>query len=354
MAVKDELETLLDELEPQARRAFLEAVANITDDVVLQALVDRIAAGDLEGAVAIVSAQPVVFNPLIAVYTAAYTAGGELAAAGVRDTRTPNGARMVLRFDVRNLQAEDWLRKESSRLVRGLTSEVRESVREHLSVGMSRGLNPKTVALDVVGRVNKFTGRREGGVIGLSVPQASYVQNARDELLSGDPTLMAHYFTRTRRDARLDGLVRKAIAAGKPLDRDTVNRIVGRYSDRLLQLRGETIARTEMLVSLHSGQAEAMRQAIASGSLRPDQIVKIWQTASDARVRHSHFVLGQKGGTRVPYDKPFVSPATGARMMHPGDRSLGALPEDVVNCRCHARYKVDYLASLARRERERA
>lgn len=354
MATKDELETLLDQLEPQARKAFLEAIASITDEIVLQALIDRIAAGDLEGAVAIVNAQPVVFNPLAAVYAAAYTAGGELAASGVRETRTPTGARLLLRFDVRNTRAEEWLRRESSRLVKGLADTARAAVREHLSTGMSRGLNPRTVALDVVGRVNKFSGRREGGVIGLTVQQAQFVQNARDELLSGDPSLMARYFGRTRRDARLDGLVRRAMEAGKALDRATVDRLVGRYSDRLLQLRGETIARTEMLVSLHSGQAEAMRQAIESGALRPDQIVKIWQTASDARVRHSHQVLGQRGGTRVSYEQPFVSPATGAKMMFPGDRSLGAPPEDVVNCRCHARYKVDYISSVALRAREQA
>ncbi|WP_230079793.1 hypothetical protein, partial [Alteripontixanthobacter maritimus] len=49
--------------------------------------------------------------------------------------------------------------------------------------------------------------------------------NARQEL----EELNGEYFTRKLRDKRFDGIVRKAIATGKPLSVADVERIAGRY-----------------------------------------------------------------------------------------------------------------------------
>jgi hypothetical protein len=40
-----------------------------------------------------------------------------------------------------------------------------------------------------------------------------------------------------------------------------------------------------------------------------------------------------------------VSPS-GARMMFPGDFSLGAPPEEIINCRCVVKHRVDFLAGV--------
>lgn len=61
-----------------------------------------------------------------------------------------------------------------------------------------------------------------------------------------------------------------------------------------------------------------------------------WLSARDARVRS-----GQRGGANhramdgqtVPIGTPFVTPR-GYRLLFPGDRSLGAPPDEVINCRC--------------------
>jgi hypothetical protein len=50
-------------------------------------------------------------------------------------------------------------------------------------------------------------------------------------------------------------------------------------------------------------------------------------------------------GQAVGLDEPFISP-TGAKMMHPGDTSLGAGGDEVIMCRCRARLKVDWLTDL--------
>src|SRR5699024_7431465 len=108
------------------------------------------------------------------------------------------------------------------------------------------GLHPRATALDLVGRVGP-TGRREGGVVGLNRPQARAVANARLALSSGDPEHMRDYLQLQRRDRRYDHIVRRRIEAGQPLNERELGTILARYEDRLLQTRGETIARTETI-----------------------------------------------------------------------------------------------------------
>jgi len=74
--------------------------------------------------------------------------------------------------------------------------------------------------------------------------QEDHVHNIIDEL--SDPALMSNYFTRTRRDKRFDGIVRQAMSCGQPVGQLYIDRMAGRYSDRLLALRGETIARSKL------------------------------------------------------------------------------------------------------------
>lgn len=351
-AIPASLQELLDTMEPQVKAAFLDAIEDIIDETVLKALEDAIATGNIEHAMSILNLDPVVFAGVADSTSDVYKMAAVLTAESARNTRNPyTGARVVFRFNVRSPPAEEWLRRESSRLVVGLSNTARKTVRQTLAHGMELGQNPKTTALDIVGRVSKVTGRREGGTIGLTPQMEIWVQNAKMELLSGDPTLMLNYLKRERRDARFDAKVRRAIASGQPLAADDVLKMINRYSDSLLKLRAENIARTETLLSLHSGQAESIRQMISAGKVEERDVEKIWRTNLDGRERRSHYILH---GTRVPYQQPFKSPSTGQLMMHPGDRSMGAEGEDVINCRCHAEYKINYIAAAVRRAKKEA
>lgn len=56
---------------------------------------------------------------------------------------------------------------------------------------------------------------------------------------------------------------------------------------------------------------------------------KIWKTFGDSKVRPTH---RKADGQEVPIDEPFD--VGGYKMMFPNDSSLGAPPQEIVNCRC--------------------
>jgi hypothetical protein len=224
-----------------------------------------------------------------------------------------------------------------------IVDDQREAIRTALTEGLAQGNNPRATALDIVGRVNRATGSRTGGVIGLTAPQERFVASARQELTSGDPAALRNYLTRERRDRRFDAAVRKAIAEGRGLDRATVDRMVGRYADRLLALRGEMLSRTETMTALSKSRDDAMKQAVLSGKVDPMFITKRWRSAGDNRVRHTHRALNN---AEVGFYGSFQS-QSGATLRFPGDPS--APISETSGCRCTVEYKVDYTGQLLAR-----
>lgn len=60
---------------------------------------------------------------------------------------------------------------------------------------------------------------------------------------------------------------------------------------------------------------------------------KRWDAILDDKTRDDHVEVN---GAVVPIDEPFI--VGGYEMMYPGDESLGAGPEEIVNCRCSVEY----------------
>ena len=287
---RTKFEQLLDKYEPVLKAAFLDAIADIRSQITLKLLVERLERGDVLGALDVLQIERAAFGPLELALAEAYNAGGINMAESLRP-RDPSGNRAAFRFGVRNPEAERWLAEHSATLVTRIVEDQRQSIRTALTEGLAAGNNPRITALNVVGRVNRVTGRREGGIIGLTAPQERFVASARQELLSGD---FRAYLTRERRDHRFDRTIAAAIKSGKPMDRGTVDRIVGRYSDRLLDLRGEMLARTETVTALCKSRDDAMRQAIEEGKEDGMFVTKTWRSAGDSRVRHTHRALNGK------------------------------------------------------------
>ena len=341
-------ERLLDRFWPMLRDAFMAAINSIRSNVVLRVLAERLERGDVQGAVEALQIDSEAFGEFEMALLEAYNAGGTELVGNLPRLVDPEGNRVVFRFGVRNLEAEAWLREHSSTLVTRIVEDQRLGIRTALTEGLASGQNPRATALNVVGRINRVTGNREGGIIGMASAQERYVASARSELLSGDPDRLRHYLTRERRDRRFDRAVLNAIRTGRPLDQDTVNRMVGRYADRLLQLRGEMLARTETMISLGRSRDDAIRQQIAAGKFTADQVVKIWRSAGDGRVRHTHRALN---GTTVGFEGRFQSPS-GAMLRHPGDPD--APISETSGCRCWCEYKISFFDPVVERFRRAA
>lgn len=319
------LAALLKQYDGEIEKAFLRAMREKAASINLTDLAAAIEARDINRALRITGLTRAELFPLDASMNAAYVAGGQTIPAAAPAFAVRFG------FDGRAVRAERWARTHVGGLVTNIVEEQAELLRETIGQQIAEGVAPRKVAVDIAGRVTRDG--RQGGFIGLSRPQAGYLANARRELESLD----GNYFTRTLRDKRFDGIVRKAIAADKALSAADIDRISGRYSDRLLKHRADTIARTESITALRAGRDEGIRQGIDSGAIK--DVTKEWDSSGDARVRADHRAMD---GQKAAMDEAFTAP-DGSRLMFPGDGSLGASADQTIGCRCYCAYTADFL-----------
>lgn len=328
-------ESLLSQWEATLRKAFLDAIAAIRDQAALSAIATLFAKGDIDGAVKAVGLDPAHFRPLDKAVSNAFEAGGDATAKSIPPINQ-NGARARVIFDVRSPAAESWMRNHSAALVTAVTDDQIEMMRVHLTNGLAKGVNPRTAALDLVGRVNPKTGHREGGMIGLTASQGEWVRAYEDELASDSPD---DALARSLRDTRFDAAVRRAAAAGEPVPADLRAKMVTAYRNRALRFRAEGIARTETITAMHEGQQRAMDQAVESGAIKQAALTYIWRSARDGRVREAHRELD---GKVAKAGEPFQSILGPIRF--PGDPQASAANR--INCRCWREPKVDFLAGV--------
>ncbi|WP_312526710.1 phage minor head protein [Paracoccus sp. (in: a-proteobacteria)] len=346
-----DIQALVDRLEPEIRNAFLEAIDQITSAAQMNRLIAALEAGNVEEAIEALRIEQGFFSPLNEATRGAYLDGGNLVLSGLKLKDPFSGDKFVLGFDGRAVRAERWLRDQSSRLIVEIIDQQREMAREILRDKLQAGTNPRTTALDIVGRMNNATGKREGGFIGLTTQQARWALNAEDQLrnahLPGEidpitgqrkPSPGSLYLGRQRRDARFDARVREAMTSGKQIAEADIQRMVTRYRDRLKKYRGDLIAENEALTSLRAGQMEGFRQLVDSGRVRDDQIEREWSDTGDGRVRHDHRAM--RGQKVHGLDQPFTFP-DGTQALFPGDVSLGSPAKNTIRCRClqHVRIK---------------
>lgn len=321
---------------PQVRQAFIDAIQDVTDNAVLAQVIEALERGDEVAAWRALGYNPSVFNRMTNAIATVFEQGAMFTLAHLpRYVSDRDGIKTMLRFNMRDREAERWLRDQSASLVTRIEDDIRMAVRDTLQEGVAAGRNPRSIALDLVGRYNRDTGHREGGTVGLGEREQIWSRNVRQRLLTLDPG----YFDMKLRDARFDAVVRAAIDSGKPLSQEVIDKLVDRYRARALQARGENIARTETLAALNRSEFESTRQALIQSDLPTAAAKKVWDDTGDRKTRPSHRELGKM--KPIPIDQPFISP-TGARMLHPGDTSLGANGEDVIGCRCRVKYVVDF------------
>lgn len=326
--------------EDAIRRAFQSSIATMKG-AKLADLVAAIEARNIDAAIKILSLDRTALAALETELNNAYYSGAELTVGKVGSVQTSAGS-VLFKFDYRSEGAERWLKEYSSTLIDRISEEQRAMVKVFLEQEMVMGSNPRITALRLVGQVDPATGRRVGGVVGLHPNQQAWINTAHNELL----TLNPNYLTRELRDKRLDTMFKKALADGTPLTQEQIGKAITRMEARALKYRGDTIARTESITALRAGQHEGILQAIELGEVDQQDVIKIWDaTGADGRTRESHLAAD---GQEVPVDEPFQ--IGDSEMMYPGDTSLGAEPEETINCRCRVSYKIDFIGKAVSME----
>lgn len=326
----------------RVRQAFLADIDQLRQRVALGDITALIAARQIDAAVRALGVGTTAYRTLEATIAEIFEDAGRAFTELFPRVRDPRGLQIRFGFDIRHPEAERWLRSLSSQLITGIVEDQRAAVRKALEAGLVRGDNPRRTALDIVGRMDRATGRRRGGLIGLSLSQAEWLQSARAELASADPKAMRSYLARERRDRRFDAAVRTALREGRPVDTATAQRAAERYSDRLLLLRGETIGRSETLNALRSGKHQAFVQGAEAAGVDARHIERQWDATNDQNTRPDHWAAE---GQIVKGNDPFV--VGGYQMRFPGDASLGAPLSQTINCRCVEIHRVDWIGRLA-------
>jgi hypothetical protein len=340
------LENVASEWEQQLAQEWLAAIRGITSAVVLKDLIAELERGNLEAAMRMLDISPERFARFEAGILQAYNVGGVATVNGMPAVRDPGGNRVTFSWGVRNLPAETAMRQHAAGLVDGLVGEQLASVRNVMVEGLSRGQNPRQTALGLVGKINRRTGFREGGLIGLTPSSVQTLDKIYAGLRGGDAQAMRDYLGYQLRDKRFDGHVRRALEQGGTVPADAVDRIVTAYSNKALKYRGETLAITETHIALAQAQNDAFAQQIASGKLDPRDLTKTWRRTVSREPRHEHLAMV---GTEMPFDQPFTLP-DGVQCAGPHDPALPA--KHLIGCKCLLEYRINFAAQAFRRDRE--
>lgn len=333
-----EIEQLAKKIEPALAEAIMAYLQGMKDSVNLQALADALASGDIGKVIGLlVGADLGAAKEQVAdAVQAAVWGGAAIAAVGIND-----GIRGIhFAFDKLNPRLVTWLQTYSLNLIRQITDETKEAIRDKLVLGMTAGKSPIAVA------------RQVKGAIGLTARQSKAVENYRKELetfhlkssaggyglgskidrVNGrqvfkpdeDGTPMDGIDLRRLRDFRYDGQLKQAMASGKPLTAAQIDKMVAAYERKYLRHRSETIARTEALRTTNFGVQDAWRQAIEGGKASESLVRRQWIVAKDERLCEVCAPVPKLNPKRgVKFDQPFATP-----------KGPVMLPPVHPNCRC--------------------
>lgn len=300
----DRILKLIASSESRIQRAFVQAVKDAKDDIVLTRIADLLERGSMEEALRVVDSITSVMSTQISL---SVVESGESTATFISNVL---GSKVL--FDNTNVRAISIMRQASLDLIREFTQQQTDATREALTEGIRRQLNP----------IDQARAFRDS--IGLTQRQQQAVNNFR-RLLEENPN---EALTRQLRDRRFDPSVIRSISIEEPLSKEHIDRMVTRYRERYIQYRSRVIARTESLRAVHQGTEEMYRQAIESGDLEASQLTRAWDASGDANVRNSHSLMD---GQVKPFGEAFISGA-GNLLRYPGDPN--APGSDTIQCRC--------------------
>ena len=319
-------------------RAFRESVQSIRDQATIQEIVNLLNVGNVTGVIDLLQLDASAFQGVTEAIRQSYIAGGLTGAAQVGAIPAASGT-LVARFNIRLPRAERWLSDMSSRMIVEVFDEQRGMVRTVLTDALAKGTNPRTSALDLVGRLDRQTRKRTGGFIGMTEQQSQWSVSARQELQDLNP----NYLARELRDKRFDAAFKRALRDGTQVPSAQIDAAITQMQNNTLRYRGEVISRTESINALRAGQNESIAQAIDSGEVEQGDTTKEWDSSGDQRTRATHAAAD---GQKRAFNEPFS--VGGSALMYPGDPSGPA--SETIQCRCIQIVEIDFGARVARVE----
>lgn len=357
----DQLDDLLADQEKTIRAAFRDFVASVQADAAIAAVVARIEARDLEGAMKIVDSYiarmgnvlPAVFQTVgeatvpemeaLARAAAPYLpqlpapptqlllpapaqppalpGGGTPPApppAPPAAPPTPPEPSVAISFDPSNPRAAELVREHRAEFVRGFSEQQRASTVQAIARAQLEGGHAKSTA------------RAIRDSIGLTPEQEQWVANYEASLRARSRNALQ----RELRDRRFDGRVQAAIDNNRPLTEKQIATAVDRYRKNALAMRAQTIALTEGQTAASAARDESLTQMLEQTGLPESAIEEQWNATRDTRTRDWHRSMN---GQKQPLGQPFIS-GLGNRLRRPGDPAAPA--KERINCRCAKTFSV--------------
>lgn len=313
MADLARLEELLSEQEARVRDAFREFIESVGSGAAFDAIVERLEARDINGAMAIADSYVLrmadvlpAINQIVGAEAAA-----ELAAI------LP-GVVQAVSFDPSHPRAAELVRRNRLEFVQQFSAEQRKATQQALNRGFREGLGTADTA------------RLFRSSIGLTAYQEQIIENYRTQLRNLDRRAL----DRSLRDRRSDRSLETAIARNRPLTEKQIDSMVARYRNKWLAFRSENIARTEALTATSMAREEAVEQMIEQTGIGPERVEDIWNTSRDKRVRDFHATMQ---GQIQQHGQPFLD-GLGNRLRYPGDPAAPAKTR--IGCRCAKTYRI--------------
>lgn len=322
-AQQKQIDALLRAYTPRVRDAFLAAIQSARDNLDMGALIAALDARDIERAVALFRMDQALLFPLDDAIRGTYVAAGVGVASAL--PRLPAG---VFGFNGRHQRAEEYLRRIGAEMVTNISQAAMEAAREVISTSFEANVGTREIARNLGGRV--IAGKRQGGVIGLTRPQAMSINSGMAKLASGDPELMREYLTLKQRDRRYDGLIKKAIKAEKAPAKADLDRIRAAHESKAQGIRAQIVSENETFTAQAAGRDEAYRQIAERDDI--EAVTVRWQHNLSENPREDHKAMD---GTVIKLGEDFVF--EDALMAHPHDPRGGA--KHSIKCRCVAIYR---------------
>lgn len=298
------VDALVRRLENKLRANWVAMLRGLKDETKLAAIEQRIAVNDLGALVDGIEEAIAEFTADVA---AGYVFAGQRTARAI-DEVVPG----TFRFDLADPDAARWMHETAANIARPLVEEQQAVARRAVQLGRARGLTQRQIAEEVQAS------------IGLNLAQVDQVERYRMLLARGDLATALSY---KLADGRFDDMLRRAIADGRMLTADRIEKMVARYRENWARYRADTVALSVANNATHAGMTEAVAQAVERSFLNEGDVDKTWVSRMDSQVRDSHYAAH---GQTVASWHDFV--VGGYRARYPGDPRLPA--REVAGCRC--------------------